>query len=271
MIVVDKDWEFLFCNASAKNLFPELYNFTGAEPVNGLKGWPAEFAGIDSPCEKEFERTDPETGGYYTYMASIDKIMEQQRQIGWYIMIRDTTAATFLIKQLQDLATTDSLTGIINRRSFLERVNIEMDKSARMNLNNALIMFDIDKFKNINDTYGHIAGDYILCSVVDTIKKQLRSYDIIARYGGEEFVIFTSCIDGEPLNKFANRLREAIQNSSYIYEGSVIPTTASFGTVEIAPGDRFDQAMLVVDDAMYQAKREGRNRVVAGIIKKNQE
>jgi diguanylate cyclase (GGDEF)-like protein len=129
-------------------------------------------------------------------------------------------------------------------------------------------MFDIDKFKNTNDTYGHVAGDYILCAVVDTVKSQLRSYDIIARYGGEEFMIFTNCIEEESLYRFAERLRESIQNSEYIYEGNVIPTTASFGTVEIYPGDTFEQAMLAVDEAMYQAKHNGRNQVVAGEIKR---
>ncbi|MCL2099816.1 MAG: diguanylate cyclase [Oscillospiraceae bacterium] len=269
LIITDKDWEFLFCNASAKRLFPDLLNFTEGEAMEKITGWPAELKDIISPCEKEFTMVSPETGGIYTYKTDINKIMDERRaQIGWYILIRDTTDVTFLIDQLKELATTDSLTGIINRRSFMERVDSEMDKSARINLKNALIMFDIDKFKDINDTHGHIAGDYILCSVVDTVKKQLRSYDIIARYGGEEFVIFTTCIDEEPLNRFANRLRKAIQNSKYVYDEKIIPTTASFGTVEIYPGDTFDQAMLAVDTAMYEAKRTGRNKVVAGEIKR---
>ena len=81
-------------------------------------------------------------------------------------------------------------------------------------------------------------------------------------------MIFTSSIEEEPMSKFANRLREAIRNASYIYDGAHIPVTASFGTVEIRPGDTFGQAVLAVDEAMYQAKRGGRNRVIAGEIKK---
>ena len=266
MIIVDKDWEVLFCNASAKKIFPDLCGCAENERVEKIRGWPSEFKGITAPCEKECLITDWETGGLYRYRADVNKIMRDRRQIGWYIMMHDITDMTFLIDQLQDLATNDPLTRVLNRRSFLERVDVEMDKSARINLTSALVMFDIDKFKNINDTHGHLAGDYILCSVVDTVKKQLRSYDIIARYGGEEFVIFTNCLEDESLNKFANRLREAVQDSVYIYAGKIIPTTASFGTVEIYPGDTFEQAMAAADEAMYKAKRDGRNQVASGEI-----
>ena len=180
---------------------------------------------------------------------------------------------TSLIRQLENLATTDSLTGIANRRSFLEKVDREIEMSApgRLNTSNALIMYDIDDFKKVNDTYGHAAGDCVLCAVVEVIKKQLRSYDIIARYGGEEFVIFMPSSKEESLHKIAKRLCTAIETHEVPYNGGYISVTASFGAVQMPPGSNFTEAMLAVDEAMYKAKHSGKNQVAVGTIKKSVE
>jgi diguanylate cyclase (GGDEF)-like protein len=272
VIVLNDVWGFLYCNNSAKSMFPFLDSFPVTDTVSLAADWPAEFESVRQSGEIIFERE--KQGAKHTYRVNTKKIMNEGGvQIGWYIILHDITDVTFLINQLESLATTDSLTGVANRRHFLDRVPRELDRSSptRLNLPNAMIMYDLDDFKKVNDTYGHAAGDYILCAVVETIKQQLRSYDIIARYGGEEFVIFTPSPDEHSLYKFAHRLCKAIESSEFVYEGTVIPMTASFGAVQINPGDDFNEAMLAVDEAMYKAKNNGKNQVVIGSIHKTGE
>ena len=266
MIIVDNDLGFLFCNKSAKTLFPGLNSFHDGDTITKVKEWPAELASVNSPCDKTFKRK-LENDNFTTYRAKIDKIISKKgTHVGWYIIINDTTDVTYLINQLEDLATTDSLTGIANRRYFLERVQAELNMSARLNLTNALIMYDIDSFKRINDKYSHLAGDYVLRAIADTIKNQLRSYDIFGRYGGEEFIIFTTATEEDALYNFALRLCRAVENTEIIYQDKRISVTASFGAVQIYPGDTFDEAMAAVDSAMYKAKQNGKNQVVVGKI-----
>jgi len=276
VIILDNEWCFLFCNNNAKILFPALESFLGTEPISIVRGWPEELEAADKQNEIVFEREGKTAYSQNsTYRANVNKIIDGHgTQVGWYIIIRNITSMTFLINQLENLATTDPLTGVANRRHFMERVQQELDMSAsfRLNLSNGLIMYDLDFFKKVNDTYGHAAGDHILCSVVEIIKKQLRSYDIICRYGGEEFVIFTpTSSNEEALFKLASRLCRAVENAEIIYKDVRIPITASFGAVQMPPDSDLNEAMLAVDEAMYKAKNNGRNQVVLGRLKKEEE
>ena len=176
-----------------------------------------------------------------------------------------------MINKLESLATTDPLTGVSNRRHFADRVTREMDMAKRLGLTNAMIMYDLDRFKGINDTYGHAAGDYILCAAVEVVKGELRSYDIIARYGGEEFVIFTPASDEDALQNIADRLCRLISETRFEFEGAVIPVTASFGAVQVHPNDSLEDALAAVDEAMYRAKKNGRNQVVIGRVNRDGE
>ena len=184
--------------------------------------------------------------------------------------LRERKVLLALIDKLENLATTDPLTGIANRRGFLEKVEREIEMSApgRLNTSNALIMYDIDDFRKFNNTYGHAAGDRVLCEIVGVIKKQLRAYDILARYGGEEFLVFMPSSKEDSLYKIANRLCRAIESHEMCYNGTRIPVTASFGAVQMPPGSSFEEAMLAVDEAMYKAKHNGKNQVAVGIIQK---
>jgi diguanylate cyclase (GGDEF)-like protein len=274
VIIVDNDWCFLFCNNNAKLLFPSLEAFLGTEPVTKIKDWPEELQAADKMTEIVFEREGKTAYSQKsTYRANISPIADGHGvRIGWSIIICNTTSMTFLITQLENLATTDPLTGVANRRHFLERVNQELEMSApyRLNISSALIMYDLDDFKKVNDTYGHAAGDHILCSVVEIIKKSLRLYDIICRYGGEEFVIFTPATNENILYQLAFRLCKEIENAEIVYKDTRIPITASFGAVHMPPGADFDKAMLAVDEAMYKAKKNGKNQVIIGHIKKDE-
>jgi diguanylate cyclase (GGDEF)-like protein len=268
MIVLDTDWGFMFCNRSAEQIFPQLTEFSGTEIITKIQDWPRALAPGASSGQVTFRHArDDDGANLSTYRANISQITGSTgKQTGWSIVIRDITDMTVLMSRLEELATTDPLTGILNRRQFLYMANRQLDMAQRHNLSMALILYDIDLFKKINDTYGHMAGDFVLCSIVDAIREQLRSYDIFARYGGEEFVIFTADGDADKLYIFAQRLCAVVENVQIVYEGTHIPVTASFGVVQIPPGAGFEAAMRAVDIAMYEAKSGGRNQVVMGRI-----
>jgi len=159
------------------------------------------------------------------------------------------------------MAITDHLTGIFNRRHFLDIVNISIEKSRRHNEDCYLIMFDIDKFKNINDTYGHQIGDRVLMDVSARIKTDIRPYDLFARYGGEEFIIFTSGINKKDVCDMVERLRLSLCDKKYEYDNVSFSASASFGIAHMHDYN-LNKAIKQSDDAMYAAKRNGRNCVV---------
>ena len=121
--------------------------------------------------------------------------------------------------KLEELATTDALTGILNRHQFMCMVENGVKQARRFNTEMQLIIFDLDFFKKINDTYGHLARDRVLYEIASEVKSKLREYDVFTRYGGEEFSIFTRCANEGSLTSFANRLRSAIEGIEIEYKG----------------------------------------------------
>jgi len=158
-------------------------------------------------------------------------------------------------------AITDSLTGIFNRRHFMEMVPMSIEKSRRQKEDCYIIMFDIDHFKNINDTYGHQIGDKVLIDITARIKESIRLYDFFARYGGEEFIIFASKLSSEEIHKVGERLRTSICGKSFTYNNLSLECSASFGAAKMESYN-LEEAIQQSDEALYAAKRNGRNRVV---------
>ncbi|MGI6154198.1 MAG: diguanylate cyclase [Christensenellaceae bacterium] len=269
-IVLDNDADFLYCNQSAKNIFPQLASFQGTESIYSLENWPAE-EGLDrliDERETAFEQTNKE-GETHFYEASIRKIYtDSGKPTGWAVVVRDTTDEIQFINQLEEQATTDPLTGVLNRRQFYAMTERELEAAKRRQSTTALILFDLDHFKQINDTYGHKAGDKVLQETAWIIQSELRIYDIFGRIGGEEFVVFTQSAGEDHLARFTGRLREKLESTVAVCEGEEIRYTASFGIVEIPPGGELDLAMSAADTAMYKAKKAGRNRVAMGTYKK---
>jgi diguanylate cyclase (GGDEF)-like protein len=159
------------------------------------------------------------------------------------------------------MAITDHLTGISNRRHFLEIVRIGIEKARRSNEDCYFIMFDIDKFKDINDTYGHQIGDKVLMDVTARIKTNIRPYDLFARYGGEEFLIFISGLNKDEICDLTERLRLSLCSRKFEYDNISFKCSASFGIAYMYDYN-LDKAIKQSDDAMYAAKRNGRNCVV---------
>ncbi len=159
-------------------------------------------------------------------------------------------------------AITDPLTGLHNRRYFDERLHEECLRSTRSGSMVAVAMIDIDRFKGINDTYGHPAGDQVLVSVATALKCAMRRSDILARYGGEEFALLAPDIESAQLGTFCQRLVEAVsETKTTLHSGETLEVTASIGATSQA---RTNARELVAraDMMLYRAKHAGRNRVV---------
>lgn len=166
-------------------------------------------------------------------------------------------------RQLQQLSTTDALTGLDNRRKMLETLGREFERCRRTHAPFALLIIDLDHFKNVNDSYGHQQGDMVLQHVAKLLQNQLRQYDAAARYGGEEFTLLLPDTDGVEACGVANRLRKQI--AAYTYPGPFadLKITASIG-VASAPHHLItdiEELIRAADTALYNAKNNGRNRI----------
>ncbi len=159
---------------------------------------------------------------------------------------------------LQKLATKDMLTGAYNRWKFLEDFESEFERARRYNYPISLVMFDIDHFKKVNDTYGHDAGDRVLRKIAKIVKDNIRKVDALVRWGGEEFIIFLPNTDKKGAEVLAEKIRKKIENTVFDEVGKV---TVSFGVAELEKSDTIDDLLKRVDEVLYRAKRLGRNRV----------
>ena len=167
-----------------------------------------------------------------------------------------------LVEDSQRMATTDALTGLMNRRAFIASMESELSRSRRYNYSLTLLLLDVDHFKQVNDRRGHAAGDRVLAAIGNHLRSSLRRSDLAARWGGEEFVVaLTSTpLDGGHLT--AERMREALAALVIADDkGETIPVTASIGVAFFKAGDSLDSLLDRADRAMYAAKSAGRNRV----------
>lgn len=170
---------------------------------------------------------------------------------------------------LREQATHDSLTKVYNRHSIFEVLDREIRRGERENLPVGLALLDIDHFKAVNDTYGHIAGDAVLSEAARRIKSSIRSYDSIGRYGGEEFLIILPGCDEACTKSQAERIRRSLANEPMpIHEDAhgdtSLALTASFGSTCALPGlpTNSESLIRIADECLYEAKRAGRNQVV---------
>ncbi len=174
---------------------------------------------------------------------------------------------SMLQQVVQDLyrgANLDALTGVLNRRSFLDRVREELAAAQRHGYATCLALTDVDHFKSINDTYGHPAGDAVLVSLAQTLSQQIRLEDLVGRYGGEEFILFLRFADRDGAWVGLERIRQAVAQMSILAPTSEgerrLTITTSIGFTLMPPTAQLEQAIQEADQALYQAKRGGRNR-----------
>lgn len=221
-----------------------------AVEVSGIWDW--EFRVIWPNNETRYikaaalTRRDEDNGGLY------------MTGVNW-----DVTESRKAQEQLRLLATTDSLTGLFNRRHFMEASQREIERSRRYDSPFTLIMFDVDKFKAVNDTYGHDVGDLVLQTIAARAGESIRDVDVLGRVGGEEFAIILPQTDLEAGLKVAEKLRAAMERSTAsLPDGGEIDFTVSLGVAGYSEHRETLEAIIkAADTALYRAKENGRNRV----------
>ena len=169
-----------------------------------------------------------------------------------------------LIRAREDLrfqATHDVLTGIWNRRAVLDLLHREIERANRLRGSVGVLMLDLDHFKKINDTHGHLTGDAVLKETAERISQVVRSYDFVGRYGGEEFLVLLPGCDKAQAEQSGERIRLAVQASPVFSAGSEISVTVSIGATA-TEGEAETEVLAIADAALYEAKSTGRNRTV---------
>lgn len=168
-----------------------------------------------------------------------------------------------MLLRLYRESTRDALTGLINRRVLVKLLDSEQARADQGDHCFSVLMFDLDRFKRINDNYGHLIGDQVLKKVADVLTENLRSKGLLARYGGEEFVAVLQGARGPDAVKVAERLRRDLEDTIVITPGGdEIQLQSSIGVTEFVTGEAISEMMSRVDDLLYSAKAQGRNRVV---------
>jgi diguanylate cyclase (GGDEF)-like protein len=171
-----------------------------------------------------------------------------------------------LAQRLRELSMVDGLTRLLNRRTIHQRLSEELERARRYGMPLAIALCDLDHFKAINDTYGHLAGDAVLVHVAEVLREEARAADVIGRYGGEEFLVLLPNTDAESAARAAQRLRDALVRHPAPMSGdSQLEVTGSLGVAalsELPPEAGPDALLALADRRLYEAKAAGRNRVV---------
>jgi diguanylate cyclase (GGDEF)-like protein len=202
---------------------------------------------------------------YMQQSCTIGPLRDENNEINYlFIYIQDVTEIAAYERMLKEMNVRDALTGIYNRRFLENKLMEEFRRYRRYGSRFSLIMFDIDHFKRVNDTYGHQCGDFVLRSISSRISSIIRNVDYLARYGGEEFCCILPETELAPAMVVAERFRKEIMNQECIYNENIIKVTISLGvsTVDEKTAS-YEDVLKLADRSLYLAKESGRNTVVS--------
>jgi two-component system, cell cycle response regulator len=274
---VKRDRAYLVVLAGAS--VGEMYKIDGEKTIIG-RGQKAQIRLYDDGISREHAQLLVEgsriflqdlgsTNGTYCNGLQVDK---KELVDGDKILVGSTTILKFTYhdnldeifqRQMYESALRDGLTKAFNKKYFTDRLESEFTFSARHGTPLALVLFDIDHFKKVNDTHGHQAGDHVLSEISSLLSSTLRAEDVFARYGGEEFGVICRGSDVAQAQVVGERLRKAVESHRFDYNGTHIPVTISVG-VAVLPNPAVKDAndiVLYADQALYKSKNAGRNRV----------
>jgi len=257
-VLVDMDNNYLTSNPAMAKMLPGITKLSKGESIFLAKGWPEELNSIEHGSV-EFSVTDESTR---FLRASISPVFIGNKTfIGRIFLFTDITENVTFLTEMQKAAYTDALTGLYNRKHFIELADADITRAARIDQAIYTAMADIDYINRINDTYGHTAGDMVLKTAADIIRQTIRSYDLVGRYGGEKFIILLAISDEARVKEMAERIRENIERSCTDYEGDEIKITCSIGIAKLLKDDTLETAIQKADEALCLAKNSGRNQV----------
>ncbi len=236
---------------------------SSASEVKGIKlelqNWRIEestdFEAVKNKLLKIATSLDKELDEFIHDMKKEDEEIEKLKQK--IKMLEDK------VQELNKEVKTDFLTNIANKKALMEELKKQESSFKRYKTNYSVVFFDIDHFKNINDTYGHEAGDIILKNLGLLLKRYIRDVDTIGRFGGEEFVAILPNTDKKGAFKFAEKVREIIENTKFMYKNTRIKVTVSGGVAERKEVNSSKELLELADERLYKAKNSGRNRVCA--------
>ena len=260
-------------NASFFQLFPEVKQPWFRKKVEGVVtlGTPAFTVWEQRPFLVRFKNYQPITGQeeFMFQNTTFLPLRSTNNQVAHVcVVIYDVTDVATNRRQLQasnlqlqQLSSIDGLTGLYNRSHWEESMKLEYARFSRYGHTSALIMFDIDHFKRVNDTYGHPVGDQVIQRVAGVAKALVRDADIVGRYGGEEFAILLPGTDKAGGRILAERLRVAIEAEEVLHEGQSVRFTVSLGVADLSTRASSHKEMIEwADQALYASKKGGRNR-----------
>ncbi len=277
--IVDRDYRFVrFNDVYAKTrgkMAKDLYGKRCYEALYGRAGICGDcivgttFLSRD-PCAKEKLLKLPDgteawfeisTYPIFDRNGEVSHVVEYSRDIS--ARKREENEKEELIRKLNHLSTTDGLTGLLNRRALNEMLEHEINRSARYGTDVSVILCDIDRFKQINDTYGHAAGDRALTAVAGLLQRTVRRSDVIGRYGGDEFMIILPGASLDGAEDLAEKVRQAVQELDLALDGrGPLRLSVSIGVSSCCrPGDDLDRLVSLADAALYASKEAGRNTV----------
>jgi diguanylate cyclase (GGDEF)-like protein len=271
VLIIDNRSRLLDFNAAAKLLLPSLDNASVGQEISALLiDYPVLLPVLAGTHSGEVLLQSEGKTRYFDVRAF--PLLSGSRKLGHATLLADTTEQAHLREELRVHAETDPLTGIANRRRFLDALERERTYAVQRRSSLSLLLIDLDHFKSINDRFGHPTGDAVLRAVADRLQSCLRSGDLLARYGGEEFSILLSGASAEGAQLCAERTLTAISAAPVSVDGHHLRLTVSIGIATLFghEGEETADVPLLLkraDLALYRAKAEGRNRVaVAGPV-----
>lgn len=225
----------------------------------------------DSESMETFRRFNPEIvvpvlgiSGLYGVILFAKKILGEDysaKEIAYIDRLMHFTSIAIQNTIHYEHSVKDSKTGLYNHNFFIHRVNEQIARSRRKKIPFSILVMDIDKFKNFNDTYGHLAGDEVIISLAKTLLKTIREGDILSRFGGEEFTVMLPYAGRKEAWLASERFRKAIETMVTDYQGTILKVTVSLGIASYNHHENLTETSLLkrADDALYQSKKNGRN------------
>ncbi|MEQ1440367.1 diguanylate cyclase [Fontimonas sp. SYSU GA230001] len=232
---------------------------------DGLPRRTLEFVRANRHSRDEQRRRRRSSGEFLAHSALDSVRAESGELLGFVEVFQDITEAKQREERLYERATRDPLTGVFNRGHFVEAAALEIERARRFSEPLSLLLIDIDRFKKINDTYGHDIGDRVIVALARMLVAEARKVDVVGRIGGEEFAVLLPRANKQPAAEIGQRLRRAAAAQRVaVGGGREIGFTVSLGLASLRTGTRdLAELMRNADAALYQAKREGRNRLEA--------